>query len=190
MDNTFEILKETKKPFIFISSQMSNMSHSPYGLLKSLGELYSKTLNGLVVKLWNTYGFEKDLKRSHVITDFIIKAIKNKKIDVLTNGSEKRQFLFADDCSECLSILAEKYNEIPREKNLHITSFKWNSVLEVANIVAKIHAGTKIETSNKKDSVQKNKINEPDPFILKFWTPNTSLQQGIEIVNKEMQKEL
>jgi nucleoside-diphosphate-sugar epimerase len=37
---TFESLKKYNKPFIFTSSQMANMSYSPYGICKSLGEVF------------------------------------------------------------------------------------------------------------------------------------------------------
>ncbi len=182
MENTFEVLKETKKPFIFTSSQMSNMLYSPYGLLKAVGELYTKSLNGLIVKFWNIYGIEHDFSKSHVITDFIIKAKKNGKIEILTDGSEQRQFLFADDCSECLITLAGKYDEISREENLHITSFKWNSILDVAKIVADLHKGIEVKAGNSVDVIQKDKRNEPDPFILKYWKPKTSLFDGIKLI--------
>ena len=52
----FEYLAEYKKPFVFASSQMSNMSYSPYGVMKRVGELYTKSLGGLIVKFWNVYG--------------------------------------------------------------------------------------------------------------------------------------
>jgi nucleoside-diphosphate-sugar epimerase len=78
MRNVFDVLERYKKPFVFASSQMSNMSYSPYGLAKAVGESYTKTLGGLVVKFWNVYGVEHDLDKSHVITDFIIKAKKTK----------------------------------------------------------------------------------------------------------------
>jgi len=71
MDRTFDLLKKYNKPFIFASSQMSNMSYSTYGILKAIGEKYTESLNGLVVKFWNVYGYEKDEEKSHVITDFI-----------------------------------------------------------------------------------------------------------------------
>jgi len=53
---TFETIKKYNKPFIFASSQMANMSYSPYGVCKSLGEIFSTALNGLTVKFWNVYG--------------------------------------------------------------------------------------------------------------------------------------
>ena len=56
MANAFGYLEQYKVPFIFASSQMSNMSYSPYGAMKRVGELYTKSLGGLIVKFWNVYG--------------------------------------------------------------------------------------------------------------------------------------
>jgi nucleoside-diphosphate-sugar epimerase len=186
MENTFRCLKEMRKPFIFASSQMSNMSYSPYGVLKLLGEYYTKSLNGIVVKFWNVYGPEHNFEKVHVITDFILKARKNRVINMLTDGTEKRQFLYVDDCCECLLILAEKYNQIPRDKELHITSFKWHTIREVAEIVAKLYPGTKIIPGKGTDEVQRGRQNEPDPFILNYWQPKTSLEEGIRKVDSQI----
>ena len=85
MANVFGLLSEYKKPFVFASSQMSNMSYSPYGVMKRVGELYTKSLNGLIVKFWNVYGIEKDMEKAHVITDFIAKGFKTGVIDMMTD---------------------------------------------------------------------------------------------------------
>ena len=53
MTNVFTLLEKYRTPFIFASSQMSNMGYSPYGLLKRVGEVYTETLKGLTVKFWN-----------------------------------------------------------------------------------------------------------------------------------------
>ena len=186
MDNTFDLLKATQKPFIFASSQMSNMSYSPYGQLKALGETYTKILNGLTVKFWNVYGVEHDMEKSHVITDFILKAKNNRIIDMMTDGTEQRQFLYADDCSECLLKLSQMYNEVTRNQELHITNFKWNTILEVANIIAQMYPGTIILPANHIDDVQKDKRNEPDPSILNYWQPKTELEDGIRLISESM----
>jgi nucleoside-diphosphate-sugar epimerase len=181
---TFESLKKYDKPFIFASSQMANMSYSPYGVCKSLGEIFAKALNGLTVKFWNVYGPEHDLEKSHVITDFILKA-KQGKIEMMTDGKEERQFLHAEDCSRCLLTLSEKYDEIDREENLHITSFEWNTILDVADIInATIPCS--VIPSTEIDTVQLNKRNEPDPYILQFWKPRIGLQDGINKIINEM----
>ena len=179
MSNTFGLLKKHNKPFIFASSQMSNMGHSPYGQLKRIGEIYTKILGGIVVKFWNVYGIERDLEKSHVITDFIIKAKNNKIINMLTDGTEERQFLYSDDCCEALDITLKNYKLIDRAREMHITNHNWSTILSVAEEVVK-HFPAQITPSNKKDDVQKNKKNEADPYILNFWEPRTSLSAGIQ----------
>lgn len=176
--NTFETIKKFNKPFIFASSQMANMSYSPYGVCKSLGEIYAKALNGLTVKFWNVYGLEYDMAKSHVITDFVLKA-KFGKMKMLTDGKEERQFLHAEDCSRALMILSQKYNEIDRESNLHITSFEWITIMEIAKIIQE-EIPCEIIPSTEIDTVQLNKRNEPDPYILNFWQPKISIKEGIK----------
>ena len=42
---------------------MSNMSYSPYGVMKRVGELHTTALKGLTVKFWNVYGIEHDMEK-------------------------------------------------------------------------------------------------------------------------------
>jgi len=190
MVNTFDALKSYRKPFIFASSQMSNMSYSPYGIAKALGESYTRALGGIIVKFWNVYGPEHDLEKSHVITDFILKAKDYGHITMMTDGTEERQFLHAEDCSNALMILSQKYGEISRDEELHITNFEWNTILDVAEII-KEQISCKITPSTEIDTVQLNKRNEPDPYILNFWKPKISLKEGINrIINEMNQKKI
>ena len=55
MVNVFGLIEQYEKPFVFASSQMSSMSYSPYGVLKKIGELYTKSLQGLIVKFWRKH---------------------------------------------------------------------------------------------------------------------------------------
>ena len=121
--NTFETIKKYNKIHLRIISNVGN-GIFPIWIMQRIGEHYSKVLNGLVVKFWNVYGIEKDENKFHVISDFVKKAIEYQKIEMLTDGKEERQFLHADDCSNCLYTLANKYESINREENLYITSFK------------------------------------------------------------------
>jgi len=178
MTNVFELLKYFKKPFTFASSQMSNMNYSAYGLLKAIGEKYTESLGGLVVKFWNVYGYETNEEKAHVITDFIKMAKRDGVIRMRTDGEEVRQFLYGRDCAECLDILSQKYDNIDREKQLHITNFEWTSVYDVAKAVqSKVKCD--IVKGSLKDDVQQDKRNEPDPYILEHWKPKTKLEDGI-----------
>jgi nucleoside-diphosphate-sugar epimerase len=191
MANVFTMLEKHKKRFVFASSQMSNMSYSPYGVLKRVGELYTSTLKGLTVKFWNVYGIEKDMDKAHVITDFIRKGFEEKEFDMLTDGTEERQFLYAEDCCEALEAVMENYTDFKPEDPLHITSFRSETIREVANIIQGCFAmegmyDVKINSGLAKDSVQMDKRNAPDTYILDWWIPKTNIQDGIRQVFNEM----
>ena len=181
MNNVFDLIKKYDKPFIFASSQMSNMSYSTYGVLKAIGERYTEALGGLIVKFWNVYGYERNEEKSHVITDFIKMANEYKTIYMKTDGDEVRQFLYGDDCAECLIKLSEQYDNIERDKQLHITNFEWDSIYSIAEVVQEL-TDCKIIKGENKDTVQLDKRNEPDSYILNFWKPKTTLKEGIKNV--------
>jgi nucleoside-diphosphate-sugar epimerase len=189
----FQHLAEYGKPFIFASSQMSSMSYSPYGVMKRVGELYTRSLNGLIVKFWNVYGIEKDHDKAHVITDFIRKGFETGVIDMMTDGTEQREFLYAEDCCEALERLMLEYDQFTSDSELHITSFCSTTILEIAKIIQGIFkANGKIvwvEKAEKKDEVQKDARNEANPFIRKWWKAKTSIEDGIEKIYEEMKKD-
>ena len=193
MVNAFGLIEKYKKPFVFASSQMSNMSHSPYGVLKRVGELYTQTLKGLTVKFWNVYGIEKDHEKAHVITDFIRRGFEEGDFEMLTDGTEERQFLYAEDCCEALETIMESYSDFKPTDALHVTSFNSHSVKDVAShIVGQFNLIGKfinIKPGLARDSVQMDKRNEADNYILGWWQPTTGLHDGIAKVFAEMKKE-
>lgn len=184
MKNTFQVIKRFKKRFIFASSQMSNMSFSTYGVLKKIGEDITKSLGAISVRFWNVYGIEKNLEKSHVITDFILKAIKNKKINMLTNGNEKRDFLYADDCCHGLLIIMKKYKDLKRQEIIDLNYGVYTKIINVAKIVKNIFkeqsVDIKIIKGRQIDEVQKNKINKSNNLLIKYWKPRISLKNGIQ----------
>lgn len=180
MNTVFDALHKTQKPFIFASSQMSQMNHSAYGCLKLLGEHYTSILNGLTVRFWNVYGYEPIGEKSHVVADFIHNAKHKQKISMLTDGSEQRQLLHVDDCSAALYNLSLNYDQVGRQEQLHITNFKWTKIAELAQEVARHFPGCEIVAGKNKDTVQHSILNEPSTDILKYWTPSIDLQTGIE----------
>ena len=192
MTNAFGLLENYKKPFVFASSQMSNMSYSPYGTLKRVGELYTESLGGLIVKFWNVYGIEKDHDKAHVITDFIRKGFEEGDFEMMTDGEEVRQFLYAEDCCEGLEAVMKNYNEFYSDDPLHITNFDYTSIREVAIIIENefrlIGKTVNIIPGQASDSVQLDKRNEADRFIEKFWSPKTDLETGIAKVFASMKK--
>jgi nucleoside-diphosphate-sugar epimerase len=192
MANVFQYLAEYRKPFVFASSQMSNMSYSPYGVLKRVGEMYTQTLGGLTVKFWNVYGVEKDPEKSHVITDFIRRGFEETKFEMLTDGTEERQFLYAEDCCEALETVMNCYSDFKPTDPLHITSFRSDSIKSVAEMIqgqfGLIDKEVRIKPGLAKDSVQMDKRNDADTYITGWWLPKTGLHDGIAKVFEEMRK--
>ena len=193
MVNVFGLIEQYEKPFVFASSQMSSMSYSPYGVLKRVGELYTKSLQGLIVKFWNVYGIERDMEKAHVITDFIHKGFKTGDINMMTDGREEREFLYAEDCCEALETIMGCYDQFSSTDELHITTGVSTSILEIAQniqtLFRSIGKEVKISPSSSKDEVQKDARNIPDPYIRKWWTPKTTVVDGISKVFDEIKLE-
>jgi nucleoside-diphosphate-sugar epimerase len=139
------------------------------------------------------YGIEKDHDKAHVITDFIRKGFETGVIDMLTDGQEQREFLYAEDCCEALEAIMENYNDFTSEDNLHITSFHSTKILDIANIISGqfnlIDKSVNIQPSEEKDSVQMDKRNLPDTYLTKWWMPKTPIEQGIAKVFEAMKNE-
>ena len=193
MVNVFGLIEQYEKPFVFASSQMSSMSYSPYGVLKRVGELYTKSLQGLIVKFWNVYGIERDMEKAHVITDFIHKGFKTGKIDMMTDGKEQREFLYAEDCCEAMETILQNYNSFSSDDELHITTGASTSILEIAQYIQvlfkKINLEIDIVPNKSKDEVQKDARNIADPYIKKWWTPKTNIVDGLSKVFDQIKLE-
>ena len=192
MANVFGLLSEYKKPFVFASSQMSNMSYSPYGVMKRVGELYTKSLGGLIVKFWNVYGIEKDMEKAHVITDFIRKGFETGVIDMMTDGTESREFLYAEDCCEGLEAVMGNYDRLTSDDELHITTGNSTTILEIAQSIQRLFSNIGkeviIRRSESVDEVQKDAKNVSDPYIHKFWRSTSAVKEGLTKVFYEMKK--
>jgi nucleoside-diphosphate-sugar epimerase len=184
MSNTFQILKNKK--FIFASSQMSNMNYSSYGVLKKVGEIVCSSLSCISVRFWNVYGVERDLKKSHVITDFILAGSKFKKISMLTNGQEKRDFLHVDDACSGLEVVMKNFEKLKKFKAIDLNYGRYTKIIEVAKIIQKCFKDknkiVKILRSKKKDLIQFNKKNKSlkNNFFKNHWKPKISLEVGIK----------
>ena len=77
----------------------------------------------------------------------------------------------------------EHYSDFKPEDPLHITSFNSSSIKEVANIIVgqfnMIDRPIRITPGLAKDSVQLDKRNDANNYIIDWWLPKTNLQDGI-----------
>ena len=186
MGNTFETLNRYNSKFVFASSQMAEMYYSTYGLLKLIGEKYCNSMKqARIVRFWNVYGVEKVEAKFHVITDFIKMAQADGVIKMRTDGEESRDFLHISDCSRALIHIMENFDEIQKDTTLHIASFKNTKIIDIARIIAnKFNA--EIVKGEKRDLIQNNAMKEPNKTILEFWSPEIEIENGIDLIIKEL----
>ena len=129
---------------------------------------------------------EKDLEKSHVITDFIIKVLKNKKIEMIINGEEKRDFLHVEDCCVGFQTVMKKFDNLNSLGVIDINYGKYIKIIKIAKIIKDIflknNLNVRIIKGKVLNQVQKNLINASDKILLKYWTPNYNINKGIEEV--------
>lgn len=167
--NVFSFLEKYNKKFMFASSQLATPDNI-YGVTKLLGEHWSKILNGQIIRLWNVYGWENPGEKSHVIPDLVIQGLTNKKINLMTNGKEERQFVFIDDCVKCLLNIRNSNDKIT-----HVTNGEWIKIKDVALMVGKLLSVPVMFGSN---TGYGEKI-DPLPSASELQWP-TSLELGIQ----------
>lgn len=167
----FDALSRTKKPFMFVTSQLAGQPNA-YGLTKLMAERWAEQLGGKVARLWNTYGFERPDVRSHVITDFVLSGLVDGRIKCMTNGGERRRFIYK---SECVAALIELF-EGP-QRTADIAGSEWLTIRQVA-----LEVGDLLNVEVELGAADGEElIVDPENF-LPDWRPILSLNQGISRV--------
>ena len=97
------------------------------------------------------------------------------------------QFLYADDCSAGLYKIMSRFDFFFKKKEeLHLTTSKRISIIDIANIIKKIlkKRGIKItiKPSKKRDELQNNVNNKSNNFLLNYWKPKFTIESGIESI--------
>lgn len=174
MRNVFDQVERDKKPFLFVSSQLAEECDTVYGVTKRLGEVWTHELGGVCIRVWNAYGVMEPLDiKSHVISDFIYQALKTRKIQMMTDGEEWRQFTHIVDLSRAFHNALSLKN---RKRTVYdASSYEWVRIIDIANIIAKL-TGAKVIPG-------KIKGHDPLPSLnmgrVPGWLPSFSLQDGI-----------
>ena len=170
--NVMPQLQESKKQFLFASSQLAEEYDTVYGSTKRLGEVWTHLLKGCRVRFWNVYGpLEPPTERTHVISDFIYQALTTGKIEMLTTGEEVRQFIHIDDLCKAVHYVIE--NNLT--KNVYdISSFEWISIIEIAEIISSL-TGAKIYPGKIKGNTPITPLRGKVPN----WFPQVNIKDGL-----------
>ena len=178
-ERVFQFLEETQLPFIFASSQLA-APDNVYGVTKLLGENWTKALGGKIVRFWNVYGWEDPGERSHVITDMVLGALINKNIQILTDGREERQFIYAEDCVRNLYSIKSTEGI-----DFDLSDGNWISIKDLGQMIAD-KLGAEVAVGNKKG--YNNRIDPQHNIDLFKFEYN--LEKGIDQVIERGKKYL
>lgn len=180
MKNVFDQLEKAKKDFLFVSSQLSEEVDTVYGVTKRLGEVWTGLLGGTCVRVWNAYGnMEEENIKSHVISDFIFQAIKTKKIMMMTNGLERRQFTHITNLSNAFYMALNAKNR--RQTTYDASSYEWVRIVDIAHMVADL-TGARVLPGSKTGH---DPIASPNCGRVPGWLPTVELRDGIRAMVEE-----
>ena len=175
MKNVFDQLEKSKKKFLFVSSQLSEEVDTVYGVTKRLGEVWTDLLGGVCVRVWNAYGYmEGEDIKSHVISDFIYQALKTKKIKMMTNGQEWRQFTHITDLSRAFYMALHTPNL--RKSVYDASSYEWVQIIDIAHLIANL-TGAKVYPGQKTGH---DPVGSPNRGRVPYWLPTVEIKDGIQ----------
>ncbi|HEV2764312.1 MAG TPA: NAD(P)-dependent oxidoreductase, partial [Pyrinomonadaceae bacterium] len=164
----FDALARTRKPFLFTSSQLTVVPNA-YGATKWMAERWSVQLGGKVARLWNTYGWEHPDLKSHVVTDLVLSGLTRGRVECLTDGRERRRFIYKTDCVEALVGLFDS-----GQARAEVAGPEWVSVGRLAEEVARqLNVDVKLGTAKGTEH-----IIDPEQTV-PGWQPRVGLEEGV-----------
>ena len=183
LTNTMPQLQESKKQFLFASSQLAEEYDTVYGTTKRLGEVWTHLLKGCRVRFWNVYGpLEEPSIRTHVISDFVYQAVTEGTIKMMTTGEELRQFIYIDDlCKAAHYVVANNLNKDVYD----ITSFEWITIINVAEIIASL-TGARVIPGKIKGNTPITPLRGKVPN----WFPHVNIYDGLKRMTIELKEKL
>ena len=163
-----DALSRTRTPFLFISSQLAGLP-TAYGTTKLMAASWSLQLGGKVARLWNTYGWEHPDVRSHVITDLVLSGLTRGRVTCLTNGMERRRFIYKTDCVEALMRLFDS-----EKQSAEIAGSEWITIREVGEEVAR-----QLSVEFEPGIATGSEVMIDPKELLPDWQPRVTLNEGI-----------
>lgn len=163
-----DTLSRIKKPFLFVSSQLAGLP-TAYGTTKLMAASWSLQLGGKVARLWNTYGWEHPDVRSHVITDLVLSGLTRARVRCMTNGLERRRFIYKSDCVDALIKLFDG-----SKQSAEIAGPEWVTIRQVGEEIAR-----QLSVEFEAGTASGSEVMIDPKELLPDWQPRVTLSEGI-----------
>ena len=131
-----------------------------------------------IMRIFNTYGPNMRFDDGRVVSNFIVQALKNKKITLYGDGEQTRSFCYVDDLIRGMILLMESNYQKP----MNIGNPKEFSIKQLAKMI-KNYINPKLEFEYKelpKDVPQRQKPSIDLAKEILDWEPEVELDEGIK----------
>ena len=137
-------------------------------------------VNIKVVRIFNTYGPRMHPEDGRVVSNFVLRCIRNEPIPIYGSGNQTRSFCFVDDMIEGLIRMMNGPDELIGPVNLG--NPVENSILELAELIVRLtKSGSRLDfLPSVMDDPKRRK---PDIAMAKEqldWEPGIGLEEGLK----------
>ena len=139
-----------------------------------------------IMRIFNTYGPNMRSDDGRVVSNFIVKALKNEKITIYGNGEQTRSFCYVDDLINGMILLMESNYQKP----INIGNPKEFSIKELASLTKNIlnpNLGLEFKELPLDDPKRRKPCIKLAKEILN-WEPKIELEEGLLITSEWFKK--
>jgi nucleoside-diphosphate-sugar epimerase len=138
------------------------------------------SLDGRIVRIFNTYGPRMAIEDGRAIPNFIVQALAGRALTLYGDGRQTRSFMYIDDLVEGIVRLAE--HDGARGAIVNLGNPEEVTIAEVAAAIATA-AGVEVRLEHRPlpaDDPTRRKPDITHARELLNWEPQTSLREGID----------
>lgn len=143
-----------------------------------------------VVRIFNTYGPNMEINDGRVVSNFIVKSLKNEPLEVYGDGTQTRSFCYVDDLIKGIISMMASDDSIPGPINLGNPNEK--TILEIAELILKLTKSSSkiIYKPMPQDDPTKRRPDISKSSKLLLWKPSVDLEDGLKKTIKYFAKVL
>ena len=132
-----------------------------------------------IIRIFNTYGPNMDYNDGRVVSNFIIKALKNEDLEIYGDGSQTRSFQYIDDLVEGIDKMMKQDGFIGP---VNLGNPNELTIKELAEKVIRL-TNSKSKIIFSAPATDDPKVRRPDISLAKEkldWSPKVSLEEGLQ----------
>lgn len=143
-----------------------------------------------VARIFNTYGPRMQIEDGRVVSNFIVRALKNEPLTIYGDGEQTRSFCYYTDLLRGLKLLME--SEQSFDSPINLGNPEEFTILKLAQLI--------IDITNSKSRLQFQPLPSDDPKQRKpsikkaheklGWSPSINLEEGLKLTIRDLETQI